>query len=943
MNEEISYIKISELETYKFIIPSYQRGYRWTENNIVQLFCDIYKEDKEYYLQPLIINKNKDGNWTVIDGQQRLTTVFIMVAALKYVFELEDLSCFSLSYENRKFSEEFLNFLKENLKKIEETEKKIVDEDTIWDYWKQSCENSRVENENLDFLCAKKKNLDFEHMMVAFCIIVNKYKNFQRFDKDYFVSQLLKCKFIWYPLEIDGNEKVKEQEIEQFSKINTGKIPLTNAELIKVEILNYKNFNIQDPRTVQNKQFTISDKWYFIEKELHKNDFWGFIPHKNQYHDYDYGNTRIDYLFEFLLFSQVINNDIKRCKESINSDGCYDLYEKFKLFIKSGNYKIKLTDIEIFKRIIKGNNQFCDYEYSKLANLFDIFLLDEIVDESIKEYMKYIKKEDSYNLFNRVVKYMEEADCKSEGLWSDIEEIFANLIDLYENDGRSIHYIGDIGLYNLLSLFVYYNNRQEDETTYLKNYALFYKILKTDRNNRVHEIKREIKNILFSDVNIDEKIKAMRYGDVNDELREILLLYNIIVLFQSKGIGNRYNFLEHSTKVWTREHIFPQSWKNQGGKEKLKRSQKEILEAITSNLDRNGNIVLRDEIMLRYINLLHGKETSLRGNNGDLKKCTICPIEKRDNPGIINFEKDRKAIDEFISRYFKMDMGDKGGYAYDYCKKLVLIKKSSELLEKINICEENEKLLHVIDNDNFIDDYKVNVVNHIKGNEHIFLEYEMEDHLNIINFKDKDMEQILKNVNDVLDVFGIVPVGESHKLSELFYQINKIFEEETDQIDDSNMISSKNKEIENPEKKLKAIFKKIYKYTIENIEMFINNTKLIKEIIDNNISSINKEINSFFNGELDKLIEDNSIGNMTLLDYKVNGSPEIGNKLCSEKKLSIYQKAKQGEFIPLTTILTFSDIYTKSKNTDNYWMFESRCEYLQDILSTINIFFNRSN
>lgn len=936
MNEEISYIKISELETYKFIIPSYQRGYRWTENNIVQLFCDIYKEDKEYYLQPLIVNKNKDGNWTVIDGQQRLTTVFIMVAALKYLFELEDLNCFSLSYENRKFSEDFLNFLKENLKNIEEVERKIVDEDTIWDCWKQSCENSRIEN----------RNLDFEHMMVAFRLIVNKYKEFQCLDKDYFVSQLLKCKFIWYPLEIDGKEKVREHEIEQFSKINTGKIPLTNAELIKVEILNYKNFKHQDLRTIQNIQFTISDRWYFMEKELHKNDFWGFIPHKNQYNDYDYGNTRIDYLFEFLLFSQVINNDIKRLKESINFDCCDDLYEKFKLFIEVGNYKIKLTDIEIFKRIINCNNQFYDYEYSKLANLFEVFLIDEIVDESIKEYMKYIKKEDSYNLFNRVVKYMEEANCKSEGVWSDIEEIFANLIDLYENDGRSIYYTGDVGLYNLLSLFVYYNNKRVNETTYLKNYALFYKILKTDRNNRVHEIKREIKTILFLGVNIDEKIKEMRYGNVNDELREILLLYNIIVLFQSKGIGNRYNFLEHSTKVWTREHIFPQSWNNQGDKKKLKKSQKEILESITSNLDQNGNIILRDEMMLRYINLLYGKEISLRGDNGDSKKCTICPIENRDNPGIINFEKDRKEIDEFITKYYKIDTSDsdnKSGYAYEYWKKLVLIKKSSELLEKINICEENKKILNVINKVNFIDDYKDNVVNHIKGNDHIFLEYEMEEYLNLINFKDKDIEQILKNVKDVLEVFGIVPVEDSHKLSELYYQINKIFEEETEQIDNSNMTSSKNKEIENAENKLKATYKEIYKYTIENIEKFVDNTKLIEKLINNNVNSINKEINSFFNEEFDKLIKDDSIGNMTLLDFKVNGSPEIGNKLCSEKKINIYQKVKQGDFIPLTTILTFSDIYTKSKNTDSYWMFESRCEYLQDILSTVNYFFNRSN
>ena len=76
-----------------FFIPSYQRGYRWSKKQIYDLCNDLLefvlkpnkREGSFYSLQPLIVHKGKfdiDGAlrdaYEVIDGQQRLTTIFIL-------------------------------------------------------------------------------------------------------------------------------------------------------------------------------------------------------------------------------------------------------------------------------------------------------------------------------------------------------------------------------------------------------------------------------------------------------------------------------------------------------------------------------------------------------------------------------------------------------------------------------------------------------------------------------------------------------------------------------------------------------------------------------------------------------------------------------------------------------------------------------------------------
>ena len=71
-------IHITDLKDRHFLIPSYQRGYKWRPRDVEYLLNDLleYKDEKPYYMQPLVVAE-KGGKYIVVDGQQRLTTFFL--------------------------------------------------------------------------------------------------------------------------------------------------------------------------------------------------------------------------------------------------------------------------------------------------------------------------------------------------------------------------------------------------------------------------------------------------------------------------------------------------------------------------------------------------------------------------------------------------------------------------------------------------------------------------------------------------------------------------------------------------------------------------------------------------------------------------------------------------------------------------------------------------
>ncbi len=238
--------KINEMNC-NFIIESYQRGYRWGKDQVERLLEDIKEAaaDEIYHLQPIIVNK-KDEKYELIDGQQRLTTLYLIFSYyVKKMKKDDEKPNFTLTYTTRSGSQEFL----------EDIANKVNDDNRC------------------------KANIDFWFMSNAYKTIEAWDKNPDNEIKDIIDKLQKNVKVIWY----EAND---EDAITFFKGLNGGKIPLTNAELVKALFLS------KNSRESGADINTIALQWDAIESELHDDSFWYFLAGK----EYKGISTRIDLL-----------------------------------------------------------------------------------------------------------------------------------------------------------------------------------------------------------------------------------------------------------------------------------------------------------------------------------------------------------------------------------------------------------------------------------------------------------------------------------------------------------------------------------------------------------------------------------------------------------------------------------------------------------------------
>lgn len=348
--------QIGELLGLNFFIPSYQRGYRWTERQVEDLLDDINaftpvpienSNSKTWYcLQPIVVKecdeetkaKNKlEGTWyEVIDGQQRLTTIFLII---HYANEMwvgrQKITEFQIKYETRDESFEFLK----NQKIDEVNDKALI---------------------NFD-------NIDFNHITRAYDKIHNWVKSYKNkfnieFDNNNFQSKFKSdSKVIWY--EVDS----EKDTIEIFTRINMGKIRLTNSELIKALFLNSSNFSNSDKEEIRMRQLEIASEWDRIEYTLQNNEFWYFLNEVDTVPP-----TRIEYVFNIMY--------------SIAKEECVEAKYRKENSIKN--------DAQIVQRINDGHLTITELygtdEYSTFRFFSEKFRLHN--NEEIESNWKEIKK-----------------------------------------------------------------------------------------------------------------------------------------------------------------------------------------------------------------------------------------------------------------------------------------------------------------------------------------------------------------------------------------------------------------------------------------------------------------------------------------------------------------------------------------------------------------------
>lgn len=243
----------------EFYVPSYQRGYRWDETQVNALLNDIYENGEQpYCLQPVVVRKDNQGRYELIDGQQRLTTLYIIYQFMKTIFPVVKTK-YSLVYENRKENVDFF-----------------------------------MDMDNAD---KAGTNIDFYFIHQAYLTVKAWFAKKGETQSIYIVTDFLKrfdnhVRVIWYELQ-NGSE---DDAIALFTRLNIGRIPLTNAELVKALFLCESTAKQNGSSLSIDRRLEISLQWDTIERELHDEDFWYFLTKKSA----DEYPTKIELLFDFI-------------------------------------------------------------------------------------------------------------------------------------------------------------------------------------------------------------------------------------------------------------------------------------------------------------------------------------------------------------------------------------------------------------------------------------------------------------------------------------------------------------------------------------------------------------------------------------------------------------------------------------------------------------------
>lgn len=491
---------VSELLGMKFFIPSYQRGYRWTDLQIENLLNDILEFSKGidgdfYCLQPLVVKKRKKdllaeikqansiedvetllkGEWTVIDGQQRLTTIYLILKALGN----EQIP--TLEYERDS-------------------------------YIKQCNESNEVDNSNIEIyhLTSAKK-----------CIRKWIETNLKDSTNTFYNKILEQTKFIFYNV----GDVSEEQEHDIFNNLNSGKIALTNAELIKALFLNKVGKEDIEHREVEQR--LLADEFDQMERALRQDDFWYFLA----------GNTNkkelsscINLLFDLMLESSEQNGKYRTrtffyFNDLINGNGSEDSYKKSKKIWE---------DVRKVFHIMEGW-----YNDSVMYNLIGYHRAANGGKTLCEIYKKFCEKKSKSEFKKWLVD-----ECK-------------NLID-YPDDFMQLRYDNNKGkVFNLLLLFniATLKERPQESVKFsfanLHNYNWDVEHISPQNPQDIKQITEELGkgnvNSIFTDLlkkinngeSFDEELK--HFFAIDDELMAIGNL-TLLIAHDNRGIGNGFFF-----------------------------------------------------------------------------------------------------------------------------------------------------------------------------------------------------------------------------------------------------------------------------------------------------------------------------------------------------------------------------------------------------------------
>lgn len=358
---------------YNFYIPAYQRGYRWTKTEVNDLLTDIYEfvfpdnqllqeeQNTSYCLQPIVVKPDREGRMELVDGQQRLTTLYLILKYLNSLrVEKKRTSLYEISYETRPSFEDFIEAGSE--------------EDAIED-------------------------IDFYHLFEAKKTIEAFFDANEQFEDRLRDAILNQVHIIWYELD------PSQDPIAAFTRLNVGKIPLTAAELIRALFLRRQNqAALNDASaptsTEESQQFQIALEWDQVEKALQDDKFWYFLTNKT-----GTAHNRIELLFELATTEEMVPHIDQKDPKRV----FYAFHEK----LRDRNFAERRQHWEEIKRLYRRLEEWFDdrrlfhligflisdgEEVQKLLHLSESLPKDQFEDALIDCIFTRLLNQDRQNL-----------------------------------------------------------------------------------------------------------------------------------------------------------------------------------------------------------------------------------------------------------------------------------------------------------------------------------------------------------------------------------------------------------------------------------------------------------------------------------------------------------------------------------------------------------------
>lgn len=323
---------VADLLTMRFNIPSYQRGYRWEKKHVDALLDDLYNfiehgekvEGRFYCLQPLVVVMNcelsGDGPvYDIIDGQQRLTTLYLLLTYLSETRKALSADMFSIKYESRDAA-----FFENNEFQTDNVSDAANNIDFFYmtmaykaiDAWFDSHKNTRP---------IILKSLIPEGYQMLSGLTEDSLEKAKK-DND----KKNDARFIWY--EISSEDRASS--IEVFSQLNYGKTPLTPSELVKAQIFQCDLYG-QNEKLMKEVAFRRSCEWDMIEKQLQDPFMWSMIASTE-----DYMPSHIDFLLSFVF--EDLYNELKSNNKELDIDREADdfIYQVCTRYLETDNEKV---------------------------------------------------------------------------------------------------------------------------------------------------------------------------------------------------------------------------------------------------------------------------------------------------------------------------------------------------------------------------------------------------------------------------------------------------------------------------------------------------------------------------------------------------------------------------------------------------------------------------